>query len=157
MAISSRPTATPAAQSLTLRVLLAPFKNLWLAIPMHSVRKIMRIADVVDEGVALPATIAVEDITAKVINLYEQIYGVPNPLPDTHLVALQLASGQGFALPMAKLPTILNLEATAIKSIPADYRDLYRLDLASHISLLPQGKEEITVFVIDPEKLSFLE
>ncbi len=117
----------------------------------------MRIADLVENGAALTPTIVVDEITAKVINLYEQIYGMPNPQPETHVVVLQLANGQGFALPMTKLPTILNLESTAVRSIPSDYRDLYMLDLASHITLLQQNNEEITVFVIDPEKLSLLE
>jgi hypothetical protein len=157
-AFASRNTLAP-TNSVTvssIRVLLAPLKNLWVAIPMTAVRKIMRTADVLSPGKSLPQYIQVDDLATKVINLYEQIYGSMNPDPESHLVALEMPDGQGFSIPLTKLPTILDIDTTTIRSIPADYRDLYLLDVASHITLLQQGKTEITVFLIDPEKLRSL-
>jgi hypothetical protein len=157
MAISSIHTAAFSKQATAIRVVLAPFKHLWIAVPMAAVRKIMRLSDVLVEGEPLPATLDIDDLHTTVIDLYEQIYGVPNSQPDSHIVALQLADGTGYSLPMSKLPAIVNLDATLVKPIPTDYRNLYMLDIASHITLLRQGKEEITIFVIDPEKLGLLD
>jgi hypothetical protein len=149
-------TVTKSVATSTQRVLIAQYKNLWVAVPMDMVRKIMRIADLMLETEVLPPIVEIDDLSAQVVHLYEHIYGIANPEGNSHLVAIQLENGQGFALPMTRLPIILNLETEAIKPIPIEYRDLYTLEIASHITQLKQGKTNITIFILAMEKLEEL-
>jgi hypothetical protein len=137
----------------TQQVVVAPFRNLWMAIPMSLTRKIVRLSDLLQPGEALPETITIDHWSPKVFDLHQHIYGNPPQTPDTHIVVVELAPGEVFAVPMAQLPTIIKLETAQLKPIPNSYRDLYLLEIASHITVLMNDDEAVSVFLVDGDKL----
>jgi hypothetical protein len=138
----------------TLRILVAPFKNFSLALPMDSVRKVARTKDL-EIDLSDGDRVRIDDYDATVIRLYEWMYGEPSPDPETHIALVQLPY-KNFALPMAALPTITTVAESALRPISTEYRRLYNLDMASHIFSLAMVKSTQTVFLIEPERLSEL-
>ncbi|MBE9029289.1 hypothetical protein IQ266_05875 [filamentous cyanobacterium LEGE 11480] len=136
----------------TLRVLVAPFKNLWLAVPMVVTRKIIRLTEA-EAQLKHGDRLQVDNFSVQICRLYEHIYDHPNPQPETHGVVLHLSPTQILAVPMPQLPTIINLPKAELQPIGADYRDLFRLEVASHITLMPETDTERTVFLLDMDKL----
>jgi chemotaxis signal transduction protein len=136
----------------TLRVVVAPYKNLWVALPMDVTRKIVRLSEE-DAQLATGDRIQIDNFSAQIFRLYEHIYDEPNPQPESHCVVLHLSPTQIVAITMTQVPTIVNLPKAALEPISADYRDLYRLDIASHITLMERPTEDVTVFILDMSKL----
>jgi chemotaxis protein histidine kinase CheA len=139
----------------TLRILVAPFKNFSLAMPMDSVRKVARTKDLEIELDKNSDRVRIDDHDATVIRLYEWMYGEPCPEPETHVALIQMPY-KNFALPMAALPTITLVAVSALRPISTEYRRLYNLDMASHIFSLAMVKSTETVFLIEPERLAEL-
>jgi hypothetical protein len=136
----------------TLRALVAPFKNLWVAVPMAVVRKIVRLTPE-EAQIASGEHLQVDNFSAQVFRLYEHIYDEPNPEPESHGVVLYLSPIHIVALTMTRVPTIVNLPKAALEPIAVDYRDLFMLDIASHITLMERPTDDVTVFVLDLDKL----
>jgi hypothetical protein len=136
----------------TLRVVVAPFKNLWVALPMSVTRKIVRLTPE-DAQLATGDRLQVDNFSAQIFRLYEHIYDQPNPDPESHCVVLHLSPTHIVAMTMTQVPAIVNLPKAALEPISADYRDLFRLDIASHITLMERPTEDVTVFILDMEKL----
>lgn len=142
----------PVDSESTIRVLVAPFKNIWIALPMAVTRKIIRLEDSV-ASLKLGDRMQIDNFSAQVCRLYEHIYGEPNPQPETHGVVLHLSPTEILTVPMVQLPTIANLSESTLQPIAADYRDLFMLEVASHITLLPEAESDTTVFLLDVDKL----
>ncbi len=136
----------------TLRVVVAPFKNLWLALPLAVTRKIVRLTPE-DTQLATGDRLQVDNFSAQIFRLYEHIYDQPNPDPESHGVVLHLSPTHIVALTMTQVPAIVNLPKAALEPISANYRDLFKLDIASHITLMERPTEDVTVFLLDMEKL----
>jgi chemotaxis signal transduction protein len=136
----------------TLRVVVAPYKNLWVALPMDVTRKIVRLSEE-DAQLVTGDRIQIDNFSAQIFRLYEHIYDEPNPQPESHCVVLHLSPTQIVAITMTQVPTIINLPKAALEPISAEYRDLYRLDIASHITLMERPTEDVTVFILDMSKL----
>jgi hypothetical protein len=148
-------TTKPNTATATQRVLMAPFKNIWIAMPMSLSRKIIRLSDLLAAGQSLKQEIQIDHWTAQIFDLHEYVYGKPAQQGDSHLVVLELSDGKVLGIPMSQLPTITNLETSTLKPIPSNYRDLYNLEIASHISIMPQGQStEATIFLVDGEKFA---
>jgi hypothetical protein len=134
---------------------MAPFKNLWIALPMSLSRKIIRLSDLLAAGQSLKQQIQIDHWTVEIFDLYAYIYGSTAPHADSHLVVLELNDGRVLGIPMSQLPTITNLDSTLLKPIPSSYRHLYNLEIASHISIMPQGVQaDASVFLVDGDKLA---
>jgi hypothetical protein len=136
----------------TLRILVAPFKNFSLALPMDSVRKVARIQDLETPLRPDSDRVRIDDYDATVIRLYEWMYGETSPDAETHIALIQLPY-KNLALPMTALPTITTVAATALRPISTDYRRLYNLDMATHIFSLAMTKSTETVFLIEPDRM----
>jgi hypothetical protein len=139
----------------TLRILVAPFKNFSLALPMDSVRKVARTKDLEIDLSSDGDRVRIDDYDATVVRLYEWMYGEACPDPETHIALIQMPY-KNFALPMAALPTITTVAESALRPISTEYRRLYNLDMASHIFSLAMVKSTETVFLIEPERLAEL-
>jgi hypothetical protein len=139
----------------TLRVLVAPFKDLWVALPMTVTRKIIRL-DEAQSQLKAGDRLAVDNFSAELFQLYEHIYDQPSPEPASHAVVLHLSPTQIVAIPMMQVPTIVNLPKADLMPIADDYRHLFMLEIASHITLLSQAEVDMTVFVLDTAKLADL-
>jgi hypothetical protein len=136
----------------TLRVVVAPFKNLWVALPLDVTRKIVRLS--AEESLLKTGDrIQVDNFSAQIFRLYEHIYDEPNPDLESHCVVLHLSPTQIVALTMSQVPAIVNLPKAALEPISADYRDLYMINIASHITLMERATDDVTVFVLAMDKL----
>lgn len=159
--------ATPKVRSdaapppVAMRVLMAPFKQIWLAIPMEASRKIIRFETDI-AGLKMGDRVQIDRFSAQICRLYEHIYGVPNPEPESHGVVVHLSPTEILVIPMVQVPTIVDLPQVALQPILSDYRDLFMLEVASHIAALPQTDTDAqvaadandkTVFLLDTAKL----
>lgn len=118
-------------------------------------RKIIRLSDLVAAGQSLKQQIQLDHWTVEIFDLHAYIYGSDAPHADSHLVVLELNDGRVLGIPMAQLPTITNLDSAMLKPIPSSYRDLYNLEIASHISIMAQGTQAgASVFLVDGDKLA---
>jgi hypothetical protein len=136
----------------TLRVLVAPFKDLWVALPMAVTRKIIRL-DADQSQLQAGDRLQVDNFSAEVFRLYEHIYDQPSPEPASHAVVLYLSPTQIVAIPTTQVPTIVDLPKADFAPIADDYRHLFMLEIASHITLLSREAIDMTVFVLDTGKL----
>jgi chemotaxis signal transduction protein len=136
----------------TLQVLVVPCQNLWLALQIEKVQKVIRIPEIYQGGEKTLGLAHFGDREAIIIDLHQKIYHIPNPGIERYLIVLQ-AHDHLFGIPAILLPTLIRIPKTELKPLPAEYRDRDTLGIASHLISIERGEQTQTLFVLDPDRL----
>jgi chemotaxis signal transduction protein len=156
----------------TLQVLVFPFKDLHLALRLEGVQKVIRKPEIFRSGQKSLGMAHFEDQEAIVIDLHQRIYGHPNLQPESHLVIAKSVMAKSvitelepqlYGILVATLPTMMAIGVSALRPLPAEYRDRDPLGIASHIATIqqhaapqnvaPQSTGSKTLFLLDPMRL----
>jgi chemotaxis signal transduction protein len=137
----------------SLKVLVAPLRNLHLALPLTTVQKVIRMPAVFHSGNPWLGVSPIADRGIIILDLHQMLYGCPNPEPEQHLVLLQSRDGRSFGIPTVSVPTVLSVPTTAIQPLPADYRDRDALGIASHFIAIDQAELPQTLFLLDVARI----
>jgi chemotaxis signal transduction protein len=148
----SNPTQKAAPKEARLQVLVAPFKDLRLALRLEGIQKVIRMPEIFKSGEKSLGVAHIGDREAIVVDLHQKIYGCPNSQPERYLVVVQ-AGDRLYGIPVTTLPTIMMIPASALHDLPLEYRDRDSLGIASHVATLPHGTETKTLFLLDPAHL----
>jgi chemotaxis signal transduction protein len=133
----------------TLSMLVAPFGNLCLAVPMAGVQKVIRTPEIFKSGARSLGVAHFEEREVIVVDLHQKIYGSANPQYEKYVVVTEISSGQLYGVLCTKLPTLLTLPWTELRPLPEDYRKRDPLGIASHVASIIQNGEPQTVFLVD--------
>lgn len=137
----------------TLPVLVAPFKNLQLALRMEGVQKVIRMPEVYKSGQKTLGLAQFEHQEAIIIDLHQTIYGCPNPEPERYVIVVRATGDRLFGIPVTILPIMLAVPEASLRPLPPDYRQHDTLGIASHLITLETGPDKQTMFLLDPARM----
>jgi purine-binding chemotaxis protein CheW len=159
---STSPLASQrSASEANLRLVNFVIGNLDLALPIHTVYKVVP-KDVVYGSGHYPAGITiVGDQEYTVIDLEDRLFGhslihrdpLANPTTEiktlSYLLLVQLNTGEYIGIPVSQAPTLVEVALADIRVLPLSYRKIDTLSIASHIVKLQENDQVKMIFILD--------
>jgi chemotaxis signal transduction protein len=160
---SSTPTreqqrTQPAARvrQATVALLVAPFGDILVALPMNQVQKVLKSPQIFRSQPGDRNFLGIlhfEDREAITIDLHQRVYGGPNPKPENFVAILQAASGSYYGIAFAALPAMVTAAADQLRSLPPEFRDRDALGIASHVAQVTLNGQAQTIFLLDLQQI----
>lgn len=146
----------------TLKLVVFMANELYFALRIESVHKVVNQTRVIYSNEAARVGIAhVGDFEITVIDIQEKLMAQVSPsLPfqsfrdnNQYLIIAQGTSEELIGIPTQEAPILMEVALSQIRALPESYRRAGQLNIASHITLISQETEEITVFLMDIDRL----
>ena len=151
-------SSQPNTQSTTLPVKLTIFNigQLTVALPIEKVHKIINHTLIQGSGQSYVGITHIDDCEVTVVDLHQRFFGSPQ-LEDIngkgYLVLLQNNQGELFSIPTTNIPTLIEVPLSGIRELPESYRRADTLEIASHVTMVPQTEKPLTIFILDVNRL----
>ncbi|NET33491.1 MAG: chemotaxis protein CheW [Cyanothece sp. SIO1E1] len=150
-------------QSVTvLKLIVFSLGNLNLAVRIESVHKIVQTASVHGSGLNHVGIAHVEGHEITVIELHKRFLKSSSAHPtnsEGYLIIVWNTAGEHFGIPVTQDPIMMEVPLSMIRALPESYRRADTLKFASHVAVVPQSPEPLTLFLLDVDLLlpTFLE
>ncbi|MBE9174905.1 CheW domain-containing protein [Synechocystis salina LEGE 06155] len=138
------------------KFLLFAVGKLNLALPIALVVKILPHGPTHGTGLSATGLVNLENRSVTMVDLYRRFFGVPQPLTaqtKQYFILTKNRSGEEFCLLVNDAPTLLDVLPQQIRQLPDSYRQNDTLQSASHVMLVEENSEKLTVFLLDPDLL----
>lgn len=66
-----------------------------------------------------------------------------------YLVIVKTATGELYGIPVPETPVLIEVPLSTIRAVPESYRRADTLEVASHVAVIPQEGNPLTVFLLD--------
>ncbi|MEG3440411.1 chemotaxis protein CheW [Pannus brasiliensis CCIBt3594] len=130
--------------------------NLQLALPVESVRKVIRHLPVYGSGLSSFGIVHVENTEITVVDLYRKLFKTErSSAPDRqgYLILAKNATGETIGIWVAETPTLLDITLSRLRVLPESYRRSDTLSIASHVTVIDRADASMTVFLLDIDRL----
>lgn len=141
------------APASSLRVLIFPLKNLFLALRLDWVIKVIPLPEIFSAAQRGMGVAHFENREITILDPYQKLYGEPNPTPCHYMIVVGTHLPQEYGIPVTTLPQIRELALANVRQLPPAYRQGDTLGIASHVALLPEADQTRTLFLLDLEAL----
>ena len=135
----------------TLKAIACKVGHLNLAIRIESVDKILKQTPVYSSGLNSVGIAHVSDREVTVFDLERHLFQTSSM--DTaqtgYLVVVRNAANELCGIPVALLPTLIDIPLPTLRLLPESYRHSDTLGIASHVALIPQPESLLTLFLLD--------
>lgn len=158
MHLQSDKSALSEASSVTALVKLIVFDmgNLKLALRIESVYKIVNHTSTYGSGLGAVGVAHLGESEITVVNLHRRFFKSNQSnesRQSSYLVVVQHPTGELYGIPVSQTPTLLEVPISLIRVLPESYRRADTLDVASHVAVIPQEGEPLTIFLLDVDRL----
>lgn len=140
----------------SLKILLFTVGSLHLAFKIDVVVKVNRYTPVLGSGLTHFGITNLGDREITVIDLHQRLFHSSQPRPSQtggYLLLAKNSVEEVFGIVVGQTPTLLDVSLSQIRVLPESYRQADTLKIATHVILLTQGEEKLTVFLLDPDEL----
>ncbi|ACK67313.1 CheW protein [Rippkaea orientalis PCC 8801] len=137
-------------------LLLFSVGKLNLALPIESVQKISRYTDLQGSGTTSVGLLHIDNQEITAIDLHKRLFKVSQALASQAKPFIILARNslkESFAIVVEKTPTLMDIPLSKIRVLPDSYRQADTLDMASHVTMIQQEDQTLTVFIVDCDRL----
>ncbi|MEP1060695.1 MULTISPECIES: chemotaxis protein CheW [Cyanophyceae] len=135
----------------TLKAIACKIGHLNLAIRIESVDKILKQTPVYSSGLNSVGIAHVGDREVTVFDLERHLFQTSNM--DTaqtgYLVVVRNTANEFRGIPVALLPTLIDIPLPTLRLLPESYRHSDTLGIASHVALIPEPEGLLTLFLLD--------
>jgi len=139
----------------TLRVVAFPVGKLTLSVPIQSVYRVISKIPVYGSGERGVGIAHLEDYELTVFDLEYQLFTQKNEetiQTPSHIIVVQSQS-EVLGLSVKQAPTLMNLQRDRVRVLPESYRQADTLSVCSHVAILAEKEETMTIFLLDVEQL----
>lgn len=142
----------------TLRVVTFPVGELTLAVPIQAVYRVLSQIPIAGSGERGVGVAHLEDYELTVFDLEYKLFtkpretGIVHAPMGSHVIVVQ-SQAEVLGLLVKQAPTLMNLARDRVRVLPASYRKTDTLGFCSHVAVLQEEKETMTVFLLDVEQL----
>lgn len=147
--------SSPSNKSLN-KFLLFQVGKLFLALSVDQIQKVINYTPVFGSGLGAFGVAHIGDEEITVIDLHQQFFKTSQtmiPGQKGYLILSKINLGETFALWVAQTPTLIDVPLSQIRALPESYRQGDTLAAASHVMLIPNLTETMTVFLLDLHRL----
>jgi chemotaxis signal transduction protein len=143
-----------------MKVVVFPIGSLNCAINVFSVYKVVKSTRLYGEDNNWVSMMHIGDREVTILDLRRRLF--PNELVETssaqvYIIVLQNYQGDLYGIPVNKIPGLVDLAVDQIRVLPDSFRQANALGIASHVAIVPQSSESLTLFLLDTEFLLDLE
>jgi chemotaxis signal transduction protein len=140
----------------TIKLLTFGVGQLNLALPVDIVKKVINYTTIYSSGLNHMGVAHIDDREVTVIDLHKRLYKVSQPMGSDsrgYLILSRNNLGEPFAIWVAKTPTLQDVLMSKVRALPESYRRSDTLEIASHVTVIQQKDESVTVFLLDVDRL----
>lgn len=140
----------------TTKLLLFRVGQLFLAVHVVFVVKVLRYLPVHGSGLSYMgvAHLGQEDIA--VVDLHRRLFHVSQQVQsgtNGYLILCKNSEGEFFGIWVGETPTLVDVAVSQIRVLPESYRTHDTLEIASHVTLIQDKEQSLTVFVLEVDRL----
>jgi chemotaxis signal transduction protein len=141
------------AKIATLRTLIFSVGELYLAVRLEGVKKVIPMPKIFKSGNKLLGITQADNQEVIVVDLYQRIYGQSATQTHGFLIVVQ-AENTLYGITAEVLPTMREIPLTEFHPVPPDYRDRDSLGIAEQmVQVTLDNKQVVTAFLLDPAHL----
>ena len=151
----SDPKPKPQSVVLPLKLIVFDIGKLTVAFPIERMHKIINRTPVHGSGLSHIGITHIDDREVTVVDLHQRLFGsaqADSPV-EGYLVIVQGNQGELFSIPTVNAPTLMEVPLSRIRVLPESYRRSDTLGIASHVTLIPQPENPLTIFLLDVNRL----
>lgn len=140
----------------TLKLLIFSVDKLKVALSIDVVKKVINYTPVHGSGLNSVGIAHLEDREITVVDLHHRLFKVSQPVTSGVRAYFILANNsikEEFGIIVSQAPTLLDVPLSTIRALPESYRRADTLEIATHVMMIPQTPESITVFLLDVDRL----
>ena len=154
--LNNIPTTHSLPSEPTHELVVFPIGKLNLALRIESVYKVAHY-DPIDGGeLGYISVTYVEDQEITVVNLYQKLFksSPADEVPENNrLLIAQNSKGELVGIPLVDTPKLIEVPQSQIRELPEAYRRADTFEIASHVAVIPQSENKLTLFVVDVDQL----
>ena len=136
----------------SLKLIVFALDRLNLAFPVEYVEKVIKQKQIQGSGINQFGIANLNEQQVTVIDLHRRVFQAAQPsnyFTDGYLVVVKNAKNEFCGVAVEKTPVLMDVPLSRIRVLPESYRRLDTLDIASHVAVIPQETETLTVFLLD--------
>jgi purine-binding chemotaxis protein CheW len=140
----------------SLKLTIFSVGKLNLALSVDIVKKVINYTPIYGSGLNHMGVARVDDREITVVDLHKRLFNVSQPLPSGsqgYLVIARNSIGETFGILVAQPPTLQDVSMSQIRALPASYRHADTLEVVSHVTVISQKDQSLTVFILDVDRL----
>nr|WP_157867603.1 chemotaxis protein CheW [Gloeothece citriformis] len=140
----------------TLKLLIFTVGKLNLALPIERVKKVVNYTPIHGSGLSFVGVAHVGEQEITVIDLHQRLFHESEAIQSGtkgYLIMAKNNQGELFGIWVGKTPTLIDVSLNQIRELPASYRRSDTLQIASHVTVIQEKEQSLTVFIIDSDQL----
>jgi purine-binding chemotaxis protein CheW len=140
----------------SLKLLIFGLGNLNLALPIEYVQKVIHHIPIYSSGTNHFGIVHLEDREITVIDLHRKIFKTRQNIDlslKSYLILTRNTAKEQFGIVVDRTPSLLEVSASQIRVLPESYRRSDTLEIASHVTIISQQDNSLTVFLLDVDRL----
>lgn len=127
--------------------------KLTLACRIETVYKVVNCAQIHSSGLGPTGLTHVDGQTVVVIDLHRKLFNVSITGDPRYFVIIKPRRDNLVAIPVTTAPNLMDVQREQIRLLPQTYRQSDTLGIASHVAVIPNGEESLTLFILDENAL----
>ncbi|BAS57420.1 CheW protein [Leptolyngbya boryana NIES-2135] len=143
-----------------MRLVVFTIAGYRFGLPLESILRVVNVPEELKSSASgMLEVVPVGEYTLTVLNLRSQLsmtqgqtQAVSTRSQAEFLVVTQVET-ELCALRVDAPPDLIEIDAAAIRQLPAPYRQGHPLSIASHVVVLPQGKATLAIFLLEMKRV----
>lgn len=143
-----------------MRLVVFTIAGYRFGLPLESILRVVNVPEELKSSASgMLEVVPVGEYTLTVLNLRSQLSMTPGQAQAVStrsqaefLVVTQVET-ELCALRVDAPPDLIEIDAAAIRQLPAPYRQGHPLSIASHVVVLPQGKATLAIFLLEMKRV----
>jgi purine-binding chemotaxis protein CheW len=140
----------------SIKLLTFSIGKLNVALPVDLVRKVVNYTPIYGSGLSHLGVARIDDREITVVDLHKRLFHVSQSMPSGlrgYLIIARNGVGESFGILVGQTPSLQDVPISQIRALPASYRRADTLEIASHVTVIFQKEESLTVFILDVDRL----
>jgi purine-binding chemotaxis protein CheW len=140
----------------TEKLLVFALGTLNLALPLERVEKILNATAIHSSGTTATGIVHLEGRSVTVLDLHRRLFSVSQPSliqGRQFLILAKNSTKESFALLVNETPKLMDVPLAQIRILPDSYRQNDTLFCATHVAIVQQKEQSLTVFLLDSDRL----
>lgn len=144
----------PSNTNTAIELLVFDIGKLTLALPILQVQKIVKRQEVHGSGLSHVKLAHMGDGEIAVVDLHQKLFGTSHSEAEGYfIISKNTTSREPLGIAVAQSPNLINVPLDRIRQLPNSYRRADTLEIASHVTVVSQGEQTTTIFILDLERL----
>ncbi|MES1021824.1 chemotaxis protein CheW [Gloeocapsa sp. BRSZ] len=131
------------------KIVVFSMGNIHLALPSDAVYKVTNQMPVYGTGFNGVGLAHLGDRQITIVELHRRFFTAKGK----YLIIAENKAGELYGIPVASVPTLMDVPLSRIQVLPDSYRHADLLAIATHVCHIPQADTLLTVFLLDVDQL----